>query len=533
VLVGATASGLSDAYSTPLSGEAMRAMPGILLHAQLLNGLRGGVTLRALGNAGIGIAAATLTLLLLAVFLRLTPRQGLVLTFVLAVAWLATAVAVFRVWGLWIAPIYGVFLVLLAYPLWSWRRLEATQRYMAEEVHRLAEESDLLPAETALAALPNTALPAVDLIDARIREVRVAADRLRNLKRLLTDSLEQLPEAALVVDGAGVIALANDRAALYLAGHAAATPLAGQPLVSLLQTQLANPPGDDWQGWLAPAVQSGETLACEARSESGRDLLLRVGPIYTARAHLVGVIVTMIDITPLREAERKRDEVLRVMTHDMRSPQASILTLIEMHQVDAEAMPAATVLERTARYARRTLALADGFLKLSKAEQLSGKALPAIDLVDAINDAIDTVWPQATARRIRIARAMSLEHAILRGDHDLLTRAFSNLLGNAVKYSPDETVISVGLLDEGDYFVATVSDQGFGIPREDLPRLFSRFTRIERSNPTQADGVGLGLVMVKSFIEAHGGNVSVDSETGGAARGTVFTIRLPARHQMA
>lgn len=524
VLVGMTASGAGDAFVTPISGDTMAAMAGIEIHAHILNAELKGHKVLMLPPWQIGSITAALLALLLAIYLKGAPRIGLASTFALAVLVLVSAFLLMFTARVWIGPVYAIVLIFVAYPLWSWRRLEAAQRYMLEEVKRLSGESDLLPA----LALPTRVHDnrAIDEVEKRIDQVRQAAERLRNLRRFVSDSLEQLPDAALVADRAGTIVLANDRAAIYLKAESA-KDLVGKRLTSVLGTSLVAD-NTSWTQKLEPALTRGESFEGESETVDGqRALLVRVGPIYSARAQQSGVIAGLTDVSAIHAAEQKRDEVLKVMTHDMRAPQASILTLIEMHRADPAVMPASVVVERAGRYAERTLALADGFLKMAKAEEIDLAKLPEVSLIDAISDAADTLWPQATQRGIKIVRDFQPDDAFVRGDFDLLSRAFANLIGNAVKYSPQGTQVKLSLRQEGDEWIADVADQGYGIPEDKVADLFSRFGRIDQSNPEKQDGAGLGLMMVRSFVEAHHGRISVRSSTVEGARGTTFTIRLP------
>ena len=134
------------------------------------------------------------------------------------------------------------------------------------------------------------------------------------------------------------------------------------------------------------------------------------------------------------------------------------------------------------------------------------------------------------ARGIRIdvdTRAAEEEEAIVRGDFSLLRRAVINLLTNAIKYGAANSTVSVSLSAEGPDWVIRVSDQGTGIPADALPKLFKRFSRIVDEGRDKPTGVGLGLLIVKTVAERHGGNVTVESQAG---QGSTFELRLPLRN---
>jgi CHASE2 domain-containing sensor protein len=221
VLVGATATGLGDAYPTPVSGHSA-LMPGVEIHANLLHALRHGNTItvaRPWQNALINLVPVLLLLLALP---RLSPRRSLALTAGLLLAMPLLAWVVLAR-GTWFAPMAGLVCVAVAYPLWSWRRLEATVRYLGEEFRRLAAEPRVLPAG------PEGAPRGGDLVESRIFAVAGAADRLRQVSRFVADTIDSLPNAALVVDTDGRVLIANRVAAQHFAA-AASSQLRGKPV---------------------------------------------------------------------------------------------------------------------------------------------------------------------------------------------------------------------------------------------------------------------------------------------------------------
>jgi signal transduction histidine kinase len=215
-------------------------------------------------------------------------------------------------------------------------------------------------------------------------------------------------------------------------------------------------------------------------------------------------------------------ELLRFLSHDMRSPQASILALLEMSGSQRDGLDDAERLARIGTYARRTLALADDFVNIARAETLGLAALGDVNLADIAHEASDEAWALATSRRIDLVRSIA-DEAWVRGDIALLRRALYNLLDNAIKYSPAGATIEITLVRVGDDWLCSVHDQGIGIAPEMLPRLFQRFERAHAgAGPA---GVGLGLVLAKTVAQRLGGDLTVASSHG---LGSTFTLRIPA-----
>lgn len=562
VLIGATAAGLGDAYPTPVSGQS-RAMPGVEINANVLDALlskRGIVRAAPWANA---LLSASIVLAVLIGLWWLTPQQSLLLVAaavgaVLVCTWGALALA-----GIWFAPAACLAALLLAYPLWSWRRLEATLTYLGVEFSRLEAEPDILPRPP-----KRTAPDRGDMLERRILAVATAAQRLRDTRRFTTDTLGSLPDATLVADTAGKILLANRTAALHF-GLASAAELRGRYVADLLsalpgrtgrgvvfswdelralalrtETQRAGGPAshagtlaaapdeapDSEPGATRLAVPIIEATAEPAVSEAielttldGRRLLAHCARSVDTQNATLGWIVSLIDISALRAAETKRDEVLAFLSHDMRAPQSSILALLELHALDPARNSKEDVHARIENYARKTLDLSDQFLQLSRAETKEYE-FSATDLSEIAQEAIDEVWADSSTKNIEITFEFDGEPAPVDADRAMLTRAAVNLLTNAIKYSAEHTQITVAVTARGSQFVLEVADQGYGISADDQKHLFERYRRFSTPGAPKAMGAGLGMVFVKTVIEKHGGRIGVVSAVG---RGTAVTLSLP------
>jgi CHASE2 domain-containing sensor protein/signal transduction histidine kinase len=540
VFIGATAPSMADAYPTPGSGRNSRAMPGIEIQANVLQALIEGRQIWIADVFSATTVAISFLFCAMLAFPLLSPRGSLIVALGVAFASLVVSALLFKLFYWWWSPAVTFLAVLLAYPLWSWRKLEATQRYLDSEIDRLNREPIIVPFA---APSPGQSMVVIGgalsgMIESRIASVQAAAERLRGMNRFVAESVESLPDATLVTNADGVVLLANSSAdALFKArrvkvdpnrGRMPDIPLEGRHVVSLLE-QFSSPAGAPWRETWADAYEETRSLSFETQFADSRDFLVRMAPLFSTRGVQTGLIISLIDVSPLRESERRRDEALRFLSHDMRSPQASILTLLSMYRDDPESITADKLVVRIEKYSRRTLNLADEFLRLAKAERARSEDFSLFDLAETIRDAIDEAWSNASAKFIRIDFP-DHDEALMLGDRDLLTRALVNLLSNAVKYSPPRTAISVDLRQDDDQWMLTVADQGYGIAAHDLSRLFTRFQRFKHEGQPEEDGVGLGLVFVKTVVERHGGRIHVASKVASAndpAQGTVFHLALP------
>jgi CHASE2 domain-containing sensor protein len=386
VFVGATATGLSDNVPTPV-GQSPFDMPGVEVHANLFDGLRSGQLPRALSVGVTGLISLLSLMALLVLLLVSSPQRGLVATAAHALLWLASPTLLLVFGGLWLPPGAALLGTLLAYPLWSWRRLAAAQRWMDAEVADLANAPGL-------------------------------ADRRR--------------------------------------GHALTDPFAQ-----------------------------------------------RIDQIRLAGAQL-------------RCAREDREQALQFLSHDLRSPLAAMLTLLD--GADDERSRQLT------RHADNALELADDFTQLARAEALDQRHFTELDLAQIMDDAIDAVWQRATNHSIRIDRTGITDDAAALGDAGLLQRTFVNLLDNAIRYSPDHTRITADLAPDEANWKVTIADQGYGIAAADLPHLFERFRRFRLPDQPPIPGNGLGLAMVRTTVEKHGGKIVAESVPG---NGTSFYLYIP------
>ncbi len=527
VLVGATARGMTDSYPTAVSGiEGM--MPGIEIHANILAGLLDGKSIALASAWQTALYCSLPVFIALLCYLMLQPRGALLASGILLIATLGTSYLVLRA-GWWLPPAAGLLTLLAAYPLWSWRRLEAAIAYLGQEFIRLDHEPHVLPE-----ARPAYEYDRIeDALEHRINAVKKAARRVRDLRRFISDSLDNLPDPTLITSADGNVLLAN-RAALHYFASLGLHSITGSSLLELLRKlkvqQVIDQPATtefDWADLFNVRCTVKLASGIGASDMRGRDLLIKSAPCRSATDLLTGWIVNVIDISPIRSAERSRDETLRFLSHDMRAPQASILALLELQNEPNSALSQEEFFARVEKAARKTLGLADNFVQLARAESQEYR-LEEVDFQDVLVDAIDEMWTLAENRHIKLHTDISEIEFPVKVDRALMTRAVSNLLSNAINYSAENTHIICSLhaehIDHQQCIVCSIRDQGVGIAPADQARLFQRFQRFSVSGQPRHDGIGLGLVFVKTVVERHCGKITFSSEPG---VGTTFTFTLP------
>ena len=280
---------------------------------------------------------------------------------------------------------------------------------------------------------------------------------------------------------------------------------------------------------VAPLVARGKTLGRLALASTRTDRAYGEDELALTR-ELARIAAVAIDNARLyqraREAIRARDEVLRVVSHDLRNPISAVSMGAAMLLEDAPETlrdgPFGGTLRAIRSSAQRADRMIEDLLDVSRIEagRLSIEPYPE-RLVPLMEDAVETHRHLARERRIDLGYRVSETLPNVLADRGRLLQIFGNLLGNALKFTPPGGRVELGAVWEADEVRCYVEDSGPGIPAEQLPHLFDRYWQARRADRR---GLGLGLTIVQGLVEAHGGHVWVESELG---RGTRFSFTLP------
>jgi CHASE2 domain-containing sensor protein/signal transduction histidine kinase len=363
-----------------------------------------------------------------------------------------------------------------------------------------------------------------EVVQARIQQVQQATAQVRELRRLVEDSLSNMADGVLVTNALGEIILSNTRASWYLRGNDNAD-LTGLSVMTLLE-DLQIRDTDNWGGLLRRSLMENTRNQLEVRHHHGRQLLVQIAPLSRDMQQPGGLIMNFSDITPLKASENKRNELLNFLSHDLRSPLVSMLALLELAKKKNITEGTRELLTRMGNHAGKTLDLADQFLQLARVESGSESLLHDLDLVAVATNAIEQVWEHARMKSIHLKNNITLEDAWFHGEGNLLERALVNLLGNAIKFSEPGSTVQLELSRHRNEWHCCVVDEGEGIPAADLPRLFDRFQRVHRSNRPEQAGAGLGLAFVHAVARTHGGRIEVESAE---RQGSRFCLIMPVQ----
>jgi len=230
----------------------------------------------------------------------------------------------------------------------------------------------------------------------------------------------------------------------------------------------------------------------------------------------------------LRESNRKKDEFLAMLAHELRNPLAPISTAAEMlrltNAVDPRTKKASEVISRQVRH---MTALVDDLLDVSRVTRgLVELDQELVDIKAAVANAVEQARPLIEARRHALTVRTDATQATVLGDRTRLVQVIANLLNNAAKYTPQGGEITLAVHPGDGWVDIAVIDNGIGIDARLLPQIFELFTQAERTPDRAQGGLGIGLALVKNMVALHGGQVTAAS--AGPGTGSTFTIRLPA-----
>lgn len=361
-----------------------------------------------------------------------------------------------------------------------------------------------------------------DACNSLAEQLSLRIDTLAKERQQVVAVLRSMVEGVIATDEEQRVLFINDSARRMLAIEGSSG--VGQPLWSLTRVQRI-------ASVLETTLDTDHELAEEIAigdAHGDRVLELRSSPLRSEDDTVRGAVLVFHDITELRRLEKIRRDFVSNVSHELKTPLTAmrgfVETLIDDPDVDLEIRK--RFLERIRIQTERMQALVLDQLTLAKLESNEAPLdRQRVDLVGLIDSAIALIEPIAESKRLAIHRSLPDVATEVEGDRELLRQVVSNLIDNAIKYTPDEGQVAVSLRREGDDLVFCVKDSGVGLSPEDQRRVFERFYRVDQARSPDVGGTGLGLSIVRNVTIAHGGDVSVESELG---HGSTFSVRLPA-----
>lgn len=357
---------------------------------------------------------------------------------------------------------------------------------------------------------------------------RFEEERLRGELQQLVDQLET---AVLRLGDDQRVVMAN-RAAGRLSGGSVA-PLTGRSVMEIfvdhhLEAIVAST--------LVRGTASGEIgLRAGVGIGGSRDSAERTLLVRGRRAAGGGVWLVMDDVSELRRLRRIRSEFIDNLAHELRTPLTTVRLLTETVMSDLKGADLPRRLrDRIAKIDIETghlVQMVNELLDLSRIEGgASAPRLERVEMPGMIESAMDRMRPFADRHEVELLADLPADGALpaVSGDSERLGQLLVNLLHNAVKFSPESSRVVIGAHTLLGEVVVTVSDQGAGIPRADLDRVFERFYKVDKARVRGMGGTGLGLAIARHIVESHGGRIWAESKGG---RGSTFSFTIPAAEE--
>ncbi|HEY8559050.1 MAG TPA: ATP-binding protein [Pyrinomonadaceae bacterium] len=239
-------------------------------------------------------------------------------------------------------------------------------------------------------------------------------------------------------------------------------------------------------------------------------------------------LITLRDISAVKENEKLRSDMASLMSHELRTPITSIKGFAELLLMDDKLTAEnREFLSIIANESQRLSKMLSTFLSVSNLEQSDKKEVSksAVKLDTVVREVVDELQESAQRKRIRLVEQTAEILPPIAADKGLIRRALSNLIDNAIKYSPEKTSVMISTALEADFLRVVVEDRGYGIPADEREKIWQKFYRVARDGQDKSEeSTGLGLSLVKEIVEQHGGDVAVESEVG---QGSRFSFRLP------
>lgn len=368
------------------------------------------------------------------------------------------------------------------------------------------------------------------VLDEIEKQFRTKMAEISNERDSLRTILKGMVEGVLFVDERGRILVVNDALQQHLS---LPSDVANRTPLEIIRNA-------ELEEAIRKVLQEGTTTSFELTlpSPPGKTFEVNVVGILPSAdetegggERVRGAIAVFHDKTRLKELEKIRQDFVANVSHELRTPLTTIKGYVEtLLEGNFQEEVALKFLQVIKRHTDRLAKIVEDLLTLSKIEskefQLKRERIFAVDLLE---EAIHLVRGEAERKNVRLSLSEIPSDLSLIGDPYYLTQILINLLDNAIKYTPGGGAIVLSAKERPPEEVElSITDNGIGIPQEDLPRIFERFYRVDKGRSQELGGTGLGLSIVKHLVQAHGGKVWAESQLG---KGSTFYVTLPASHK--
>ncbi len=351
--------------------------------------------------------------------------------------------------------------------------------------------------------------------------IRLTQENLEQESKRLHSILSYMTDGVLATNRRGQITMINDMAKKQLGVQK--EDVLNKSILELLKIE------DEYE--LRDLITQIPELTIDSQDANGEYLSLRVRFALVRResGFISGLVAVLHDTTEQEKEERERRLFVSNVSHELRTPLTSVKSYLEALDEGALYDPVAPdFIKVSLDETNRMMRMVTDLLHLSRIDNATSKL--DIELINFtafitfILNRFDKMRNQDEEKKYELVRDYPITSVWIEIDTDKMTQVIDNILNNAIKYSPDGGKITVSMKTTDDQMILSIKDQGLGIPKQDLPKIFDRFYRVDRARSRAQGGTGLGLAIAKEIIKQHNGFIWAKSEYG---KGSTFTIVLP------
>ena len=351
--------------------------------------------------------------------------------------------------------------------------------------------------------------------------IRLTQENLEQESKRLNSILSYMTDGVLATNRRGKITMINDMAKKQLGVQK--EEVLNKSILELLKIE------DEYE--LRDLITQVPELIIDSQDANGEYLSLRVRFALVRResGFISGLVAVLHDTTEQEKEERERRLFVSNVSHELRTPLTSVKSYLEALDEGALSEPVAPdFIKVSLDETNRMMRMVTDLLHLSRIDNatshLDVELINFTAFITFILNRFDQIRGQDEEKKYELVRDYPITSVWIEIDTDKMTQVIDNILNNAIKYSPDGGKITVTMKTTDDQMILSISDQGLGIPKQDLPRIFDRFYRVDRARSRAQGGTGLGLAIAKEIIKQHEGFIWAKSEYG---KGSTFTIVLP------
>ena len=351
--------------------------------------------------------------------------------------------------------------------------------------------------------------------------IRLTQENLEQESKRLHSILSYMTDGVLATNRRGQITMINDMAKKQLGVEN--DEALNQNILELLKIE------DEYE--LRDLITQSPELMIYSQNVNGEYLSLRVrfALIRRESGFISGLVAVLHDTTEQEKEERERRLFVSNVSHELRTPLTSVKSYLEALDEGALYEPVAPdFIKVSLDETNRMMRMVTDLLHLSRIDNatshLDVELINFTAFITFILNRFDKIRAQDQEKKYELVRDYPITSVWIEIDTDKMTQVIDNILNNAIKYSPDGGKITVSMKTTDDQMILSISDQGLGIPKEDLPKIFDRFYRVDKARSRAQGGTGLGLAIAKEIIKQHNGFIWAKSEYG---KGSTFTIVLP------